>query len=105
MRVLIAAALTTVLSMWGAAAKAEHLPGEMCLSSGDATEAVAARKAVAPAQAILLAHRAVPDAEVLRAALCNEPDTLVYRIMVLRNDGRLVRVTVDAPSGKVKSVH
>lgn len=76
-----------------------------CLSSGDTSEAVAARQVVAPGAAIVLAREAVPNADVLRAALCRDPDVLVYRIVVLRQDGRVVRVTVDAPSGKVKTVH
>ncbi len=75
-----------------------------CLSSGDATEAVTTHKVVPPGRAIVLARRAVPNADVLRAALCRDPEALVYRITVLRPDGRLVRVTVDAPSGKVKTV-
>lgn len=76
-----------------------------CLSSGDAQEAVTTQPIVAPARAIVLARGAVPNADVLRAALCRELDVLVYRITVLRRDGRLVRVTVDAPSGTVKAVY
>lgn len=86
-------------------AAAERPERAGCLSTGEATEAVASRRAVAAADAIGLARRTVPNADVLRAALCSEPDALVYRITVLRTDGKLVRVTVDAPSGKVKSVH
>ena len=76
-----------------------------CLSSGDASEAVSAKRVVAPGQALVLARRAVPNADILRASLCRDPDDLVYRITALRHDGRLVRVTVDAPSGRVKTVH
>lgn len=76
-----------------------------CLSSGAASEAVSAKRVVAPDQALVLARSAVPNADILRATLCHEPDTLVYRITALRHDGRLVRVTVDAPSGRVKAVH
>jgi uncharacterized membrane protein YkoI len=76
-----------------------------CLSSGDAQEAVTTQGIVAPARAIGLALGAVPKGDVLRAALCRDPDSLVYRLVVLRRDGRLVRVTVDAPSGTVKAVH
>ena len=75
-----------------------------CLSSGEMSDAVATRRVVAPADAIALARRAVPKADILRASLCREPDALVYRITVLQRDGRLVRVTVDAPSGKVKVI-
>ncbi len=106
MRDLIATCLvlcaTALLVPLPAAAQSD---AQGCLSSGDMSEAVAARQVVAPGAAIVLAREAVPDADVLRAALCRDPDALVYRIVVLRHDGRLVRVTVDAPSGKVKTVH
>lgn len=91
-----------LLAAPGAAAASE--PGPACLSSGETSEAVAARQIVAPARAIVSARRAVPNASVLRAALCRGPDALIYRITVLRDDGRVVRVTVDAPSGRVKGV-
>jgi uncharacterized membrane protein YkoI len=60
---------------------------------------------VTPGRAIVLARGAAPGAEVRRAALCREGNQLVYLIMALRKDGRVVRVTVDALSAKVKSVH
>lgn len=94
--------------VFASALGAEALPRPSesgCLSSGDATEAVAMHKVVPPAVALGHARGAVPDADVLRASLCRGQDALVYRITVLRRDGRLVRVTVDAPSGKVRAVH
>jgi uncharacterized membrane protein YkoI len=86
-------------------ASSEGRPDASCLSSGDALEAVTARQVVEPTAALGRAREAVPDADVLRAALCRGPDALVYRITVLRHDGRLIRVTVDAPSGKVTTIH
>ena len=77
----------------------------LCLSAGASLEAVTSHQVVAPGQAIVLARRAAPNADVLRAALCEESEGLAYRIVLLRKDGRLVRVTIDAPSGKIKSVH
>lgn len=76
-----------------------------CLSSGDAAEAVSSRRVIRPAEAIVAAREAVPNADVLRASLCRDGSVLVYRIMALRPDGRLARVTVDAPSGKVRAIH
>jgi uncharacterized membrane protein YkoI len=76
-----------------------------CLSPGDAVEIVTAQAVVAPREALGHVRRAVPDSDVLRAALCREPDRLVYRVVLLTKDGRIVRVTVDAPSGQVKTVH
>ena len=76
-----------------------------CLSTGDAIEAVSRREAAAPGRAIVAARSAAPGAEVLRAALCRDRDGLAYRVMALRTDGRLVRVTVEAGSGKITAVH
>jgi uncharacterized membrane protein YkoI len=78
---------------------------QACLSAGDAVEIITAHEVVPPSEALLHVRRAVPDSEILRASLCRETDTLVYRILVLTKDGRVVRVTVDAPSGKVTIVH
>ena len=39
----------------------------------------------------------------MRARLCRETDTLVYRITALKRDGRVIRVVVDGASGKVVS--
>ena len=88
----------------GPARAADRGAGEHCLSSGDALEVVSAHQVVTPGAAIVVARQAVPNSDVLRAALCRDPGSLVYMIMALRKDGRLVRVVVDAPSGKVKAV-
>lgn len=78
---------------------------EGCLSPAEVSEAVRSQKIVTPGQAVGVARSAVPNAEVLRAWLCREPDALVYRLTVLRQDGRMVRVTVDGSSGRVRAVH
>lgn len=76
-----------------------------CLSPGDTVEIVSARQVVRPSEALVHVRRAVPNSEILRASLCREPHSLVYRVVLLTKDGRIVRVTVDAPSGQVKTVH
>ncbi|HMO30879.1 PepSY domain-containing protein [Enterovirga sp.] len=76
-----------------------------CLSYGDTAEVVASRKVIAPGEAIVAARHAVPDGDILRASLCRKSDALVYRLTAIRADGRVVQVTVDAPSGKVQMVH
>jgi uncharacterized membrane protein YkoI len=95
-----------VAACLGSAAHAADRSAELlCLSQGDALEIVTAHEAIPLGEAVGQARRAVPNAEVMRAALCREPDALVYRIIVLRKDGRVVHVSVDAPSGSVKTVH
>jgi uncharacterized membrane protein YkoI len=86
------------------AARADNAE-QPCLSAGDAVEIITAHEVVPPSEALLHVRRAVPDSEILRASLCRETDKLVYRILVLTKEGRVVRVTVDAPSGKVTIVH
>ncbi|NNM72638.1 PepSY domain-containing protein [Enterovirga aerilata] len=101
------ALIGTILAALGSpsARAADRAAEPPCLSPGDTVEVVAAHEVVAPSEALVHVRRAVPDSEILRASLCREPDALVYRIVLLTRDGRVVRVTVDAPSGKVKTVH
>ncbi len=76
---------------------------ETCLSPGEIQEAVAQGRVVEPRAAILVARRLVPGADVMRGGLCRNGDALIYQILVLGKDGRVVHVTIDAPSGKVIS--
>jgi uncharacterized membrane protein YkoI len=76
-----------------------------CLPPREMQEAVASKGVVAPAAAVVTARRQVPNADVVRASLCRNDDVLVYVIMALQKDGRIVQVMVDGPSGHVKSVH
>lgn len=92
--------------MAAGSAAAEDLPRHVdCLSSGDALEAVSSHKVIAPARAIVVARGAAPGGEIVRAALCRDGPSLVYLVLALGKDGRLLRVTVDATAGKVKFVH
>jgi uncharacterized membrane protein YkoI len=65
---------------------------------------VASQGVVTPVAALQTARRRIPDADVLRANLCRDDNVLVYVIMALQADGRIVQVMVDGPSGNVKSV-
>ncbi len=76
-----------------------------CLPPKEMQEAVASKGVVAPALAVMTARRQVPNADVVRANLCRGGDALVYVIMALQKDGRIVQVTIDGPTGRVKSVH
>jgi uncharacterized membrane protein YkoI len=37
--------------------------------------------------------------------LCRNGDTLIYQVLMLRKDGKVVSVTIDASSGKVVGVY
>ena len=76
-----------------------------CLSPREMREVVSTERVVAPTLAIAAARRAVPNAELLRANMCRDREALIYVISVLRKDGRVVHVVIDARSGKVANIH
>jgi len=102
MRLLWSVVFTCIL---GGLARAQAPVPHECLQPREMRQAVASEGVVAPVAAVLTARRRVPDADVLRANLCRDDNVLVYVIMALRADGRIVQVMVDGPSGNVKSVH
>ncbi|WP_210485637.1 PepSY domain-containing protein [Microvirga antarctica] len=98
-----------IIALWGlmGVAHAQSAASALgnCLAPRAVQEAVAGKGVVTPASAVITARRQVPNADVVRANLCRSDDALVYIIMALQKDGRVVQVTIDGPSGKVKSVH
>jgi uncharacterized membrane protein YkoI len=98
-----------VIALWGmmGAASAQSATAALanCLRPREMQEAVASKSIVAPAAAVMTAKRQVPNSDVVRASLCRSSDTLVYVIMALQKDGRIVQVMIDGSSGRVKSVH
>ncbi|HLM39561.1 MAG TPA: hypothetical protein VK434_08210 [Microvirga sp.] len=98
-----------VTALWGltgsAHAQSAAAALQNCLPPREMQEAVASKGVVAPASAVITARRQVPNADVVRANLCRSSDTLVYVIMALQKDGRVVQVMIDGSSGRVKSVH
>ena len=97
-----------VIGLWatmGAAyAQSASAALKNCLPPREMQEAVASKGVVAPAAAVITARRQVPDADVVRASLCRSSDALVYVIMALQKDGRIVQVMIDGSSGRVRSV-
>jgi uncharacterized membrane protein YkoI len=77
---------------------------EICLGSGDVQEAIAQGKVIEPKAAIATARQRAPGAEVMRGGLCRQGEALIYQILILRKDGRLVHITIDGASGKVLRV-
>ena len=98
-----------VIALWGltgsAHAQSAAAALQNCLPPREMQEAVASKGVVAPASAVMTARRQVPNSDVVRANLCRNSDTLVYVIMALQKDGRVVQVMIDGSSGRVKSVH
>ena len=98
-----------LIGLWGlmgsAHAQSAAAALQNCLPPREMQEAVASKGVIAPASAVMTARRQVPNADVVRANLCRSSDTLVYVIMALQKDGRVVQVMIDGSSGRVKSVH
>jgi uncharacterized membrane protein YkoI len=98
-----------VIALWELTGSAHAQSAAAALRNGlpprEMQEAVASKGVIAPASAVMTARRQVPNADVVRANLCRSSDTLVYVIMALQKDGRVVQVMIDGSSGRVKSVH
>ena len=97
-----------VIALWGmvGVAQAQRASAALknCLPPREMQETVAAKGVVTPASAVMTARRQVPGADVVRASLCRNSDALVYVIMALQKDGRIVQVMIDGSSGRVRSV-
>ncbi len=90
-------AVVIVAALCGPAAAQPAPP--FCLSNPDIRDAVQSRKAVPPFRAVAEAMREGGDLVAIR--LCRAADALlVYDVAVLRLDGRLVHVIVDAAAGR-----
>lgn len=69
-----------------------------CLSGAETREAVQTRRIVPPFRAVAEAMR--EGGELVAIRICRSPDPpLVYDVAVLRRDGRLVHVIIDAAAG------
>jgi uncharacterized membrane protein YkoI len=75
-----------------------------CVAPREMQEVVASSGVVSPARAVMTARQQVPNADVVRASLCRNDNALIYVIVALRRDGRIVHVMIDGSSGRVASV-
>jgi hypothetical protein len=78
----------------------EPVPKRACLSQSETREVVAARKLFAPFSALRTAA-ARGHGETIGVRLCRLNEELIYEVTVLRRDGRVVKVVIDAVSGKI----
>lgn len=84
----------------GPAVAAAQSVQRACLSPSETLDAIADRALVEPRRML----RAAADkarAEAVGARLCRWEDAFVYEFTLLRQDGRILFVYVDASSGKV----
>jgi hypothetical protein len=84
--------------------RADEKPSEErrtgCLSEGEIRDEVSAKRIV-PQVVALRAARAAAGGEAVRARLCHGEGGLVYAITALKRDGKVLRIDVDAVSGRV----
>lgn len=79
--------------------EAQQRAGAACLSPSETRAAIARNKLANPMPALrTLARRS--QAEPLRSRLCRINERFVYEMTMLRRDGRVVRVFVDAQDGR-----
>ena len=79
--------------------EAQQPVGLACLSASEARAAIARNKLANPLPALRsIAQRG--RAEPLRSRLCRMDDRFVYEMTMLRRDGKVVRVFVDAQDGR-----
>jgi uncharacterized membrane protein YkoI len=74
---------------------------EVCLSREEHQSLVASKQALPAAQAIRTARSVQPNSEILRARLCRSGERMYYRVTLLRRDGKVVPVMVEAASGRL----
>lgn len=76
--------------------RASH--GRTCLAQAEARETVAAHRLMDPLQAMRIGRQ---QGDALNAKLCRwPPEEFVYEIDVLRRDGRLLRLFMNAQNGE-----
>lgn len=74
---------------------------EVCLSREEHQALVASKQALPAAQAIRTARSVQPNSDILRARLCRNGERMYYRVTLLRRDGKVVPVMVEAASGRL----
>ena len=75
--------------------------GRSCFSQAEAREKIAQLRLTDPVNAT---HAGRSEGEALRTRLCRwKQDALVYEVYVLRRDGRVVRLYINAQNGQAVS--
>jgi hypothetical protein len=99
---IVSTLLTTVLVLapgWGWSEPNAMMRLRICLVPAEAREAIAAHRLSEPFEAMRTAA-AQMRAEAVGERLCRWNEQFIYVITLLRRDGRVIRLFVDAASGK-----
>ena len=72
-----------------------------CLSAKETREAVAQKLVMSPAAALRAARASTGGGQAVLARLCRREGGFIYQFAILRPDGKVVRLTLDAVTGRV----
>jgi hypothetical protein len=102
-RAMTAALIIGATGLPSACRAAEARPNA-CLSPGDTRETLQSQKLVQPYRAMAEASRGT-EGESISIKLCRLKAEMVYEVTILRHDGHLVHVLVDASNGALIAPH
>jgi uncharacterized membrane protein YkoI len=74
-----------------------------CMGQNDMRKALVEHNLTSPGDAMRTAGGAARG-EVVRLRLCMHDQAYVYEAIVLKRDGKVARVVIDGPSGKVSAI-
>ncbi len=93
-------ALALMIALCAPALAVERVPEHACLTAAQAREAIAMRRLAEPFRVMQTAAHHF-QAEALRAKLCRRKDEFIYEISLLRRDGKVIHVSINAVNGKI----
>ena len=91
---LILIALIVSASAQGAEAS------RLCLNDTDARALVQTHKLIGIEQA-LIAAKSKAKGDLISAHLCQVPDGFMYKIAIIKQDGKVIKLLIDANSGQI----
>jgi uncharacterized membrane protein YkoI len=84
----------------GATARSEPEPDRVCFSTAETREKILAHGLFEPFR-VMRSAASRSQAEAIGVKLCRWSEELVYEMSLLRRDGRVIRVFVNAKTGQV----
>jgi hypothetical protein len=103
-RIVLVSLLALGAAAPGVAARAEERPHFECFSTAQTRDKILAHNLSEPFGFLQAASRQ-GQSEALGARLCRDDDEFIYEIRLLRRDGRVEKIFVDAASGKPHAAH
>ncbi len=80
-------------------AQAQSQPGRVCFSTAESREKIGTYRLSEPFQ-LMRTHSSRLHAEAVGVKLCRSGERLIYELSLLRHDGHIIHVLVDAENGQ-----